>query len=84
VMGLNELEYIEGKIYANIYTKNQIVIIDPYTGVVTGRIDASLLALDYRKTGEVLNGIAYKRSTKQLFITGKNWPNLLEIGLVKE
>ena len=84
VKGLNELEYIEGKIYANVYTKNQIVIIDPKTGVVTGRIDASILALDYRKTGEVLNGIAYKKSTKQLFVTGKNWPNLLEIGLVAE
>ncbi|HLW30578.1 MAG TPA: glutaminyl-peptide cyclotransferase [Brumimicrobium sp.] len=84
VKGLNELEYINGKIYANIYTKNQMVIIDPKTGVVTGRIDASILALDYRKTGEVLNGIAYKKSTKQLFVTGKNWPNLLEIGLVKE
>lgn len=84
VKGLNELEYIEGKIYANVYTKNQMVIIDPKTGVVTGRIDASILALDYRKTGEVLNGIAYKKSTKQLFVTGKNWPNLLEIGLVKE
>src|SRR5690554_1245291 len=84
VKGINELEYIEGKIYANVYTKNQMVIIDPETGVVTGRIDASILALDYRKTGEVLNGIAYKNSTKQLFVTGKNWPNLLEIGLVKE
>ncbi|WP_107037419.1 glutaminyl-peptide cyclotransferase [Brumimicrobium mesophilum] len=84
VRGLNELEFIEGKIYANVYTQNQIVIIDPATGAVTGRIDASILALDYRKTGEVLNGIAYKKSTKQLFVTGKNWPNLLEIGLVAE
>lgn len=84
VKGLNELEYIEGKIYANVYTRNQMVIIDPKTGAVTGRIDASLMALDYRKTGEVLNGIAYKKSTKQLFVTGKNWPNLLEIGLVAE
>ncbi|RYM35495.1 glutaminyl-peptide cyclotransferase [Brumimicrobium glaciale] len=84
VKGLNELEYIEGKIYANVYTRNQMVIIDPKTGVVTGRIDASIMALDYRKTGEVLNGIAYKKSTRQLFVTGKNWPNLLEIGLVKE
>lgn len=84
VKGLNELEYINGKIYANIYTTNQIAIIDPETGIVTGRIDASILALDYRKTGEVFNGIAYKESTKQLFVTGKNWPNMLEIGLVKE
>ncbi|PKR82003.1 glutamine cyclotransferase [Brumimicrobium salinarum] len=81
VKGLNELEYINGKIYANIYTRNKMVIIDPETGAVTGNIDASILALDYRKTGEVLNGIAYKASTKQLFVTGKNWPNLLEIGL---
>lgn len=78
---LNELEYIEGKIYANVYQSNTIMIIDPATGIVTGEIDASIIALDYRKTGEVLNGIAYKNSTKQLFITGKNWPNLLEISL---
>lgn len=83
VKGLNELEYINGKIYANVYTTNQIVVIAPETGVVTGRIDASLIALDYRKGGEVLNGIAYKESTKQLFITGKNWPSLIEIGLVE-
>lgn len=82
--GINELEYINGKIYANIYTTNQIVIIDVKTGVVTGLIDASLIALDYRETGEVLNGIAYKESTKQLFITGKNWPNMLEIGLIEQ
>tara|TARA_B100000508_G_scaffold141097_1_gene147100 strand:- start:212798 stop:213880 length:1083 start_codon:yes stop_codon:yes gene_type:complete len=80
---LNELEYINGKIFANVYQSDYIVVIDPETGIVEKRIDASLIALDYRKTGEVLNGIAYKRSTKQLFITGKNWPNLLEIGLVE-
>lgn len=83
VKQLNELEYIEGKIYANVYQSNSIVIIDPKTGIVTGEIDASIIALDYRKTGEVLNGIAYKKSSKQLFITGKNWPSLLEIALVK-
>ena len=83
INSLNELEYIEGKIYANVYQSNTIVIIDPKTGIVTGEIDASILALDYRKTGEVLNGIAYKKSSKQLFVTGKNWPNLLEIALVK-
>ncbi|MEX1193096.1 MAG: glutaminyl-peptide cyclotransferase [Brumimicrobium sp.] len=83
VKNLNELEYIEGKIYANVYQSNTIVIIDPKTGIVTGEIDADLIALDYRKSGEVLNGIAYKNSTKQLFITGKNWPSLLEVALVK-
>lgn len=83
VKQLNELEYIEGKIYANVYQSNTIVIIDPKTGIVTGEIDASIITLDYRKSGEVLNGIAYKKSTKQLFITGKNWPSLIEIALVK-
>lgn len=83
IKGLNELEYIKGKIYANVYTTNMIVIIDPKTGAVTGKIDASLVALDYRKGGRVLNGIAYKKSTKQLFITGKDWPNILEVGLVE-
>lgn len=84
IKGLNELEYINGKIYANVYTTNLIVIIDPKTGTVTGKIDASLVALDYRKGGRVLNGIAYKNSTKQLFITGKDWPNILEVGLVEQ
>lgn len=81
---LNELEYIHGKIYANVYTTNRIVVIDPKTGIVVRRIDASLLALDYKKTGEVLNGIAYKKDTKQLFVTGKDWPSLIEIALVPE
>lgn len=84
VKGINELEYIEGKIYANVYTTNNIIIIDAETGIVTGNIDATMLALDYREGGEVLNGIAYKHSTKQLFVTGKDWPNMLEIALVEE
>lgn len=83
VKALNELEYIDGKIYANVYQSNMIVIIDPATGIVTGRIDGSIIALDYRESGEVMNGIAYKKATKQLFITGKNWPSLIEIGLVE-
>ncbi len=83
IKALNELEYINGKIYANVYQTNMIVIIDPVTGIVTGRIDGSIIALDHRKSGEVMNGIAYKKSTKQLFITGKNWPSLIEIGLVE-
>ncbi len=83
IKALNELEYINGKIYANVYQTNMIVIIDPATGIVTGRIDGSIIALDHRKSGEVMNGIAYKKSTKQLFITGKNWPSLIEIGLVE-
>jgi glutamine cyclotransferase len=83
VMALNELEYINGKIFANVYQSNYIVVINPETGAVEKKIDASLVALDHRKTGDVLNGIAYLPETKQLFITGKNWPSLLEIGLVE-
>ena len=79
VRQLNELEFINGKIYANVYQSNNIMIIDPKSGVVEGIIDASLVALEHRKNGEVLNGIAYQKSTDRLFITGKNWPSLLEI-----
>jgi len=80
---LNELEYINGKIYANLYQSNNIVIIDPSTGIVEGIIDCSEMALEYRKSGEVLNGIAYKKDTGRLFLTGKNWPSLLEVEVVK-
>ena len=83
VMALNELEFINGKIFANVYQSNYIVVINPETGAVEKKIDASLVALDHRKTGDVLNGIAYLPETKQLFITGKNWSSLLEIGLVE-
>ena len=81
---LNELEYINGKVYANLYQSNNIVIINPSTGIVEGIIDCSELSLEYRKSGEVLNGIAYKKDTGRLFLTGKNWPNLLEVELVKQ
>ena len=80
---LNELEYIDGKIYANVYQSNDIVIINPETGAVEGIIDASLIALEYKQGGEVLNGIAYKKSEERLFITGKNWPYLLEVEKVE-
>ena len=80
---LNELEYIDGKIYANVYLSNNILKINPNTGAVEAIIDASLIALEHKKGGDVLNGIAYKRDEKRLFITGKNWPSLLEIELVQ-
>lgn len=76
---LNELEFIEDKVYANIYTTNQIAVINPDNGIVEQIIDASLLALEYRKNGEVLNGIAFNESNKKLYLTGKNWPHLLEV-----
>lgn len=80
---LNELEYIDGKIYANVYTTNFIVVIEAKTGKVLQQIDASSLAAVGQMGGEVLNGIAYNRNSKKLFMTGKNWGKLMEVKLVK-
>lgn len=80
---LNELEWVDGLIYANIWQSNDIVIIDPGSGRLISRIDLSQLlphAMKHWNTG-VLNGIAYNSSSKQLFITGKNWPIIYEIRL---
>ncbi|TKC07558.1 glutaminyl-peptide cyclotransferase [Pedobacter frigoris] len=88
VDSINELEYIDGKIYANIYTKNYLVVIDPSSGIVEKKIDLSGLLEDgYFKTEEdisnnVLNGIAWDKQGKRLFVTGKKWPKLFEISLV--
>jgi glutaminyl-peptide cyclotransferase len=83
---LNELEYINGKIYANTYLKDGIVIINPEKGAVEGLID--LRGLKKKVTQhdqlDVLNGIAYNKNTKQLFVTGKNWDKLFEIELIKK
>jgi len=84
VQQLNELEYINGKIYANVYQKDIIVIIDPQSGVVEGEINLSGIypekdAIPYDNE---LNGIAYDRQHDRLFITGKNWSKLFEIELV--
>ena len=78
---LNELEWIEGKIWANVYTTNYIVIIDPESGVVEGVINLAeiLPANEYRPNTDVLNGIAYDKATKRIFVTGKNWSKLFEI-----
>ncbi|MBO6169673.1 MAG: glutaminyl-peptide cyclotransferase [Bacteroidales bacterium] len=81
---LNELEWIEGRIWANVYTTDMIVIINPSSGVVEGRIDCTgLLPKKLRKPDtDVLNGIAYKDG--RIFLTGKNWPKLYEVELVKK
>lgn len=86
VKSLNELEYIDGKIYANIYQYSKIVIIDPKTGKVTANIDLDgLLPMnDYDLKTDVLNGIAYDNEQKRLFVTGKLWPKLFEIELVEK
>jgi glutamine cyclotransferase len=81
---LNELECVEGAVYANVYQTEDIVRIDPETGEVTALIDASGLlgAADYQAGAEVLNGIAYDPVSKRFLITGKNWPLLFEVELV--
>ncbi|MHB1178566.1 MAG: glutaminyl-peptide cyclotransferase [Daejeonella sp.] len=82
VDSLNELEFIDGKIYANIYQSNRIVIIDPLNGQVTGEIDlTSLYPDETRATDLVLNGIAWDAVRKRLFVTGKKWDKLFQIKL---
>ena len=82
---LNELEWINGKIWANIYTTDDIAIINPRTGVVEGMIDCSGLLdrkLRTQKT-DVLNGIAYNSADGKIYLTGKYWPKMFEIELVE-
>lgn len=84
----NELEFIDGKIYANTYQVASIAIIDPTTGAIEGLIDLTSLPKEVQ-TGldpqnEVLNGIAYKANEGRLFVTGKHWNTLFEIELVEK
>lgn len=78
---LNELEYIEGKIWANRYYTDEIVIIDPASGKVEGRINLKgiLKTADRKPSTDVLNGIAWDPQGKRVFVTGKYWPKLFEI-----
>jgi len=83
---LNELEYIDGYVYANVYTSDYIVKIDPANGHIVGKISLPGLIQQYApgyplKSGEVLNGIAYDSTNKKIYITGKDWPKLFEITL---
>lgn len=84
--GLNELEYVNGKIYANTYLKDGVVIFDPKTGAVEGLIDLRGLKSKVTKHPEldVLNGIAYYPKTEKFYVTGKNWDKLFEIELSKK
>ncbi|MGD2250771.1 MAG: glutaminyl-peptide cyclotransferase [Candidatus Methanofastidiosia archaeon] len=84
VSQLNELEYINGRIYANVWQTDYIVIIDPDTGKVTGWINLKGLLPQKERTiqTDVLNGIAYHPLTDHLFVTGKKWPKLYEIQLI--
>jgi glutamine cyclotransferase len=85
INSLNELEYIDGKIYANVYTKDYIVVIDPKTGAVLQKIDMSSLYPQPRiPPAEVLNGIAYDAQGKRIFVTGKKWQHLYQVEFMKK
>lgn len=84
---INELEWIEGSIFANVWRTDWIIRIDPGSGEVTGLVNLSgLLPEADRKSGhtDVLNGIAYDPEEKRIFVTGKYWPSLFEIVLVEK
>ena len=82
---LNELEYIDGRVYANVYQSDWIVIVDPANGHVVGRIDGSplraLAGIPADETSRVLNGIAWDAAARRLLVTGKLWPKLFHIEL---
>ena len=83
---LNELEYINGKIWANVYTTDEIVIINPKDGRVEGIIDCRGLLAKEKRTPmtDVLNGIAYNPNDGKIYLTGKNWPELYEVRLIEK
>jgi len=76
---LNELEYIDGEVWANVWQTDRIVRFDPDDGRVTGWIDFSDLYLRRAPGADVLNGMAYDADAKKIFVTGKKWPQLYEI-----
>ena len=82
---LNELEYVDGQVFANVFQTDRIARINPETGKVIGWIDLTgILSREDRRTPvDVLNGIAYDAEKKRLFITGKLWPKLFEIELIR-
>lgn len=84
VSNLNELEYIRGEIFANIWKTDRIARISPQTGEVLGWIDLEgiLRPEDHNRRVDVLNGIAYDENNNRLFVTGKLWPRLFEIKLI--
>lgn len=80
VIRLNELEYIDGEIFANVWLTDKILRVSPLTGKVNSTIDLTgLLTPAERSSADVLNGIAYDAATKRIFVTGKLWPKLFEV-----
>jgi glutaminyl-peptide cyclotransferase len=86
IESLNELEYVRGEIFANVWQTDRIARIAPADGHVTGWIDLSALltATDLADGADVLNGIAYDSAGDRLFVTGKLWPKLFEIRLIRK
>jgi glutaminyl-peptide cyclotransferase len=80
---LNELEYINGKIWANIWFQDVIAVIDPSTGIVESYINCYGLRQSNWYTAGVFNGIAYDAQNNRIFVTGKLWPLLFEIQIVE-
>ena len=83
---LNELEYIDGRIWANVYTSDLILVIDPSDGRVEATVDCTgLLSKPYQtRKADVLNGIAYNPADKKIYLTGKYWKRLFEITLKEQ
>lgn len=86
IKSVNELEWVDGKIYANIYLKDAIAIVNPKNGAVEGVIDFTSLKehVAEHKEDEVLNGIAYKGEPNILYVTGKNWDKLFKVEIVEK
>ena len=84
VQNVNELEYINGEIFANVWMTERIVRFSPQTGGVTGWIDLSGILSPLYRSGrvDVLNGIAYDAARKRIFVTGKYWPSVFEIQVI--
>lgn len=84
ILRLNELEYVKGEVYANVWKEDLIARIDPATGHVTGWLNLTGLLSPEDRTGneDVLNGIAYDAANDRLFVTGKHWPKLFQIRAV--
>jgi len=86
IIGMNELEWVEGKIYANRYQLDGVAIINPKNGAIEGVIDFRSLKkkVTQHKGLDVLNGIAYNPETKTLFVTGKRWDKLFEVEIIEQ